>query len=113
MSTPTPHSAPEAAVSTETAEHLTDEEMATGKRCPACQPACTTCGGVIIEYGASEYGEPMCSCDQLRNIADLKSFGYEQGVGRIAGGRFALRRPDGTVVVEHEFTAELNRLLSA
>jgi hypothetical protein len=50
--------------------------------------------------------------DALQQLKDLRSFGYKDAPeARYFGGYYAMRRPDGTVVFENEFTAEIERLL--
>lgn len=76
---------------------------------------CTSCQKEV--FTSENSGGPPgthCGCDQIRNMRDLRSFGYTHAPDvRSAGGPYALRRPDGTVVMEMGFSKEVERLLAA
>lgn len=77
---------------------------------------CSTCGGFVHPL-RSDFLHPedhqFCSCDVFQNLRDLKSFGYKAAPeARFFGGPYMMRSPDGTLVSEEDFSAEIERLLA-
>lgn len=76
---------------------------------------CSSCGGIVHPL-KSDFVDPskhkFCGCDAIQNLRDLRSFGYKDAPEtRFFGGPYAMRRPDGTIVSEEDFSLELERLL--
>ena len=55
-------------------------------------------------------GGQCLTMDVLQQVEDLKTFGYTP-VHRRFGGDFAFKSPDGRLVPEEDFEAEINKLL--
>jgi len=73
---------------------------------------CESCGGLVEPLDDLRQSR-WCKCNRFQEMADLRSFGYAPAPEvRSFGGRWALRRPDGTGVWEQSFGREIEKLVS-